>query len=114
MLFTMANVGLPGTSGFVGEILTMVGAFQVKTWAAFGAAFGVIFSAVYMLTLYRRTVFGEITNDKLLTIKDVNAKELICIVPLALLTLLFGIAPQLLLNMTEGATLRIISLMAGG
>ncbi|MCL4160024.1 UNVERIFIED_CONTAM: hypothetical protein GTU68_061925 [Idotea baltica] len=114
MLFTMANVGLPGTSGFVGEILTMVGAFQVKTWAAFGAAFGVIFSAVYMLTLYRRTVFGEITNDKLLNIQDVNTKELICIVPLAVLTILFGVAPQLLLNITEGASLRIISLMAGG
>jgi NADH-quinone oxidoreductase subunit M len=54
MLFSMANVGLPGTSGFVGEILTMVGGFQASTWAAAGAALGVIFSAVYMLTLYRR------------------------------------------------------------
>lgn len=114
MLFTMANVGLPGTSGFVGEILTMVGAYQVSTWAAAGAALGVIFSAVYMLTLYRRTVLGEITNDKLLTIKDMNVRELVCIVPLAILTLLFGVAPGLIFDITEGATLRIITLMAGG
>jgi NADH-quinone oxidoreductase subunit M len=114
MLFTMANVGLPGTSGFVGEILTMVGTFQAATWAAFGAALGVIFSAVYMLTLYRRTVFGEITNDKLLTIREIDARELLCILPLALLTILFGVAPNLIFNVTDGATQRILTLMAGG
>lgn len=113
MLFTMANVGLPGTSGFIGEILTMVGGFQASTWAAAGAALGVIFSAIYMLTLYRRTVFGEITNPKLDTIKDMNAIEWICIAPLAFLTLLFGIAPNLIFDITEGATLRVMSLMAG-
>ncbi len=114
MLFTMANVGLPGTSGFVGEILTMVGGFQASTWAAAGAALGVIFSAVYMLTLYRRVVFGQITNPALNGIADMNRIELVCIVPLALLTLLFGVAPNLIFNMTEGAALRILSLMAGG
>ncbi|MFN7055537.1 NADH-quinone oxidoreductase subunit M [Hyphomonas sp.] len=114
MLFTMANVGLPGTSGFVGEILTMVGAFQAATWAAAGAALGVIFSAVYMLTLYRRTVFGEVTNPKLEGIKDMNRIEWICIAPLAALTLLFGVAPNLIFGVTGEATLRILSLMAGG
>ncbi|MAN45116.1 MAG: NADH-quinone oxidoreductase subunit M [Alphaproteobacteria bacterium] len=114
MLFTMANVGLPGTSGFIGEILTMVGGFQASTWAAFGAALGVIFSAVYMLTLYRRTVFGQITNPKLNAIKDMNLIELICIVPLALLTILFGVAPNLIFNITEGSALRVLNLMAGG
>ncbi|KCZ50647.1 NADH-quinone oxidoreductase subunit M [Hyphomonas pacifica] len=114
MLFTMANVGLPGTSGFIGEILTMVGGFQASSWAAFGAALGVIFSAVYMLTLYRRTVFGQITNPKLNAIKDMNLIELICIVPLALLTILFGIAPNLIFNITEGSALRVLNLMAGG
>ncbi|MEZ5955262.1 MAG: NADH-quinone oxidoreductase subunit M [Hyphomonas sp.] len=114
MLFTMANVGLPGTSGFIGEILTMVGGFQASTWAAAGAALGVIFSAVYMLTLYRRTVFGEITNPELNDIKDMNWIELICIVPLALLTILFGIAPNLIFNLTEASALRILSMMAGG
>jgi len=114
MLFTMANVGLPGTSGFIGEILTMVGGFQASTWAAAGAALGVIFSAVYMLTLYRRTVFGQITNLELSTIKDVNVIELICIAPLAFLTILFGVAPNLIFNITEGSALRVLSLMAGG
>jgi NADH-quinone oxidoreductase subunit M len=114
MLFTMANVGLPGTSGFVGEILTMVGGFQAATWAAFGAAFGVIFSAVYMLTLYRRTVFGEITNPQLEDIKDMNRIEWVCIAPLAALTILFGVAPNLIFAVTSGATGRIIALMAGG
>ncbi|ABI76032.1 NADH-quinone oxidoreductase, M subunit [Hyphomonas neptunium ATCC 15444] len=114
MLFTMANVGLPGTSGFVGEILTMIGGFQAATWAAFGAAFGVIFSAVYMLTLYRRTVFGEITNPLLEDIKDMNRIEWVCIAPLAVLTVLFGVAPNLIFAVTNGATGRIIALMAGG
>lgn len=114
MLFTMANVGLPGTSGFVGEILTMVGAFQVSTIAAAGAALGVIFSAVYMLTLYRRTVFGEVTNPKLEGITDMNRIEWICIAPLAALTILFGVAPNLIFNVTGEATGRILSLMAGG
>ena len=114
MLFTMANVGLPGTSGFVGEILTMVGGFQASTWAAAGAALGVIFSAVYMLNLYRRTVFGEITNPELRDIRDMNLIEWLCIAPLALLTLLFGVAPNLIFAVTGGATERILSLMAGG
>lgn len=113
MLFTMANVGLPGTSGFVGEILTMTGGFRAATWAAFGAALGVIFSAVYMLTLYRKTVFGEITNEKLNSLKDMTLIEWICIAPLAFLTVLFGVAPNLIFNFTEGATARIMSLMAG-
>ena len=114
MLFTMANVGLPGTSGFIGEILTMVGGFQASTWAAAGAALGVIFSAVYMLTLYRRTVFGQITNPELNDIKDMNRIELVTIVPLALLTLLFGVAPNLIFNLTVGAAKSILSMMAGG
>jgi NADH-quinone oxidoreductase subunit M len=114
MLFTMANVGLPGTSGFVGEILTMVGGFAAASWAAAGAALGVIFSAVYMLTLYRRTVFGEITNPALQGIKDMNLIEWVCLAPLAALTLLFGVAPNLIFNLTDSSSLRILSMMAGG
>ena len=113
MLFTMANVGLPGTSGFVGEFLTMLGAFRVETWAAVGAALGVIFSAVYMLRLYRETVFGDIENTKLLAITDMNSRELITIVPLAIGTILFGIAPWLLMNVTMPATERILAMMGG-
>ena len=114
MLFTMANVGLPGTSGFVGEILTMVGAFQANTWAAAGAALGVIFSAVYMLTLYRRTVFGEITNPELENIQDVNVKELICLIPLAIGTILLGILPNLIFDITRESSLNALAQVAGG
>lgn len=114
MLFTMANVGLPGTSGFVGEILTMVGAFQANTWAAAGAALGVIFSAVYMLTLYRRTVFGQITNPELETIEDVNTKELICLIPLAIGVILLGILPNLIFDITRESSLHALAQMAGG
>ena len=114
MLFTMANVGLPGTSGFVGEILTMAGAFQASTWAAAGAALGVIFSAVYMLTLYRRTVFGPITNPTVAALQDANMKELICIVPLAIGTIILGVMPNLIFDLTEAPSLRILSLINGG
>ena len=114
MLFTMANVGLPGTSGFVGEILTMVGAFQANTWAAAGAALGVIFSAVYMLALYRRTVFGQITNPDLESIEDVNIKEMVCIIPLAFGTILLGILPNLIFDITRESSLHALAQMAGG
>src|SRR5579872_7607622 len=77
MLFTMGNVGLPGTSGFVGEILTMVGVYHVSTWTAVLAATGVILSAVYMLTVYRRVIFGEITNTALLAISDLERREVL-------------------------------------
>lgn len=100
MLFTMANVGLPGTSGFIGEILTMVGAFKVNTWVAAGAATGVIFSAVYALNLYRNVMFGEITNPKLSDIRDVAAREFIVFLPLIIATLLMGVLPSLVTDIT--------------
>lgn len=114
MLFTMANVGLPGTSGFVGEILTMAGAFQASTWAAAGAALGVIFSAVYMLTLYRRTVYGPITNEKLTTLEDLTLKEWICLLPLAIGTLLLGVMPNLIFDLTQGSSLQALANVVGG
>jgi len=111
MLFSMANVGLPGTSGFVGEILTMVGGFQASTWAAAGAALGVILSAVYMLTLYRRTVFGEMTNEKLMGIKDVNASEFFILGLLAIAALVFGVMPSLAFDLTKGSTDAILEMI---
>ncbi|MEM7745192.1 MAG: NADH-quinone oxidoreductase subunit M [Pseudomonadota bacterium] len=95
MLFTMANVGLPGTSGFVGEFLTMVGVYQVSTWAAFGAALGVILSAAYALWLYRRVVFGDLIKESLKTIKDMDRREIAVITPLIFFTLLLGVYPSL-------------------
>ncbi|MEM1275463.1 MAG: NADH-quinone oxidoreductase subunit M [Pseudomonadota bacterium] len=99
MLFTMANVGLPGTSGFVGEFLTMVGAFQESTWAVFGAAIGVILSAAYALWLYRRVVFGDLIKESLKTIQDMTPREITVIAPLVFFTLLLGVYPSLAIDL---------------
>ncbi|SFE66132.1 NADH dehydrogenase subunit M [Sulfitobacter brevis] len=99
MLFTMANVGLPGTSGFVGEFLTMMGAFQVNTWVAAVAATGVIFSAAYALWLYRRVVMGDLIKESLRSITDMTARERWIFAPLVAMTLLLGVYPALVLDM---------------
>ncbi|HKR89328.1 MAG TPA: NADH-quinone oxidoreductase subunit M [Phenylobacterium sp.] len=101
MLFTMGNVGLPGTSGFVGEILTMTGTYGVSTWTAILAASGVIFSAVYALTLYRRVVFGELTNPKLAGITDLEQREIWIFAPLIAGTLILGVYPNYVFNLTQ-------------
>ena len=103
LMFTMANVGLPGTSGFIGEILTMTGVYEASTWAAFVAATGVILSAVYALTLYRNVMFGEITNPALATIKDIDLRELAIFVPLIVGTIWLGVQPGLVLDYTAAS-----------
>jgi len=95
LLFTMANVGLPGTSGFVGEFLTFMGVFQVNTWVAFFAATGVILSAGYALWLFRRVVMGELIKEALKGIKDMDRREKLLIAPLAAMTLILGVYPAL-------------------
>jgi NADH-quinone oxidoreductase subunit M len=114
MLFTMGNVGLPGTSGFPGEILTMVGAFQINAWVAAGACLGIIFSASYALTLYRRISLGVIENPKLDSIVDLDAREWITFVPLVLATLVMGLAPSYVLDFTRSSAEAISALYAGG
>ncbi len=109
LMFTMANVGLPGTSGFIGEILTMAGAYGYSTWVAFGAAFGVILSAVYALTLYRNVMFGEITNPKLATITDIDRRELGVFVPLIIGTIWLGVQPGAVLDLTEGSVNALVA-----
>ncbi len=99
MLFTMANVGLPGTSGFVGEFLTLTAAFQANTWIAFGATSGVILSAAYALWLYRRVVFGDLIKESLKTITDMDRRERLMMAPLVIMTLLLGIYPALVLDL---------------
>jgi len=94
MLFTLANVGLPGTSGFVGEFLVLVGVFQVNTWVAFAATTGVVLSAAYALWLYRRVVFGTLTKSDLKEILDLDKREVAIFAPLVVLTLFFGIYPE--------------------
>lgn len=103
MVFTMANVGLPGTSGFIGEFLTMFAAFQANTWVAFFAAFGVIFSAAYALWLYRRVIFGALTKESLKGILDLDAREIAVLVPLVILTILFGFYPAPILDATAAS-----------
>jgi NADH-quinone oxidoreductase subunit M len=98
MLFTMANVGLPGTSGFVGEFMTLLGTFASNTWVAFFATTGVILSAGYALWLYRRVVFGKLEKSNLEWMPDVTRREFATLVPLLLLTILFGIYPTPILD----------------
>jgi NADH-quinone oxidoreductase subunit M len=103
LMFTMANVGLPGTSGFIGEVLTMAGTYQVSTWAAFVAASGVILSAVYALTLYRNVMFGEIKNPALNALTDIDLRELVIFVPLIVGTIWLGVYPAAVLDLTEAS-----------
>ncbi len=93
MVFTLANVGLPGTSGFIGEFLTLLGAFKANTWVAFLATFGVILSAAYALYLYRRMIFGPLEKPALRSITDMGDREILVFAPLVLLTIFFGFYP---------------------
>jgi NADH-quinone oxidoreductase subunit M len=94
MVFTMASVGLPGTGGFVGEFLVVVGALQVNFWVAFLGAFGMILGAAYALYLYRRVVFGALTKLDLKSILDLSPREIAIFAPLVVLTLWMGIYPS--------------------
>ncbi|TNF60848.1 MAG: NADH-quinone oxidoreductase subunit M [Rhodobacteraceae bacterium] len=98
MLFTMANVGLPGTSGFIGEFLTLMAVFQVNTWVAAVATSGVIFSAAYALWLYRRVVFGDLIKESLKTITDMSRRERAIFAPLVVATIFFGVYPAPILD----------------
>jgi NADH-quinone oxidoreductase subunit M len=108
MLFTMGNVGLPGTSGFVGEILTLTGIYGAATWPAIIAASGVILSAVYALTLYRRIVFGQMTNPALAAIGDMGNREILIFAPLIFATLALGFQPALVFNLTNASTAHLV------
>lgn len=108
MLFTMANVGLPGTSGFVGEFLTLVGIFQANTWVAVVATSGVIFSAAYALWLYRRVVFGDLIKEGLKTIEDMSVREKLIFAPLIVMTILLGIYPALITDIIGPSTTALI------
>ena len=98
MFFTLANVGLPGTSGFIGEFLTLVGIFKVNTWVALFATSGVILSAAYALWLYRRIVLGQLIKESLKSITEMDRREKIIFAPLIFMTLLLGIYPALILD----------------
>jgi NADH-quinone oxidoreductase subunit M len=109
LIFTMGNVGLPGTSGFVGEFLTMMGAFRANTWVALFAATGVILSAAYALWLYRRIVFGALTKESLKSMLDLSPREKAVIYPLVVLTIFFGVYPAPVFNVTTASVDALIS-----
>jgi NADH-quinone oxidoreductase subunit M len=98
LILTMANVALPGTSGFIGEFLTLMGTFRSNTWVAFFATTGVILSAAYALWLYRRVVYGELDKPALQTITDLNRREIITFAPLILLIIYYGVQPGPILD----------------
>ncbi|MFQ0813092.1 NADH-quinone oxidoreductase chain 13 [Brucella anthropi] len=103
LIFTMANVGLPGTSGFIGEFLTLFGVFRVNTWVALFATTGVILSAAYALWLYRQVIFGALTKESLKALLDLSPREKLILYPLVALTIFFGVYPTPVFNVTAGA-----------
>ena len=109
MFFTMASVGLPATSGFVGEFLVLLGAFKANTYVAFGAATGVVLGATYALWLYKRVVFGEIVHDDVKTMPDVSAREMLIFVPLLVVVVWIGLYPKPYLHAMEASVKQLIT-----
>ncbi|WP_028880111.1 NADH-quinone oxidoreductase subunit M [Terasakiella pusilla] len=109
MLFMMASVGLPGTSGFVGEVLVLVGVFQVDQWVAALAATGAILGAAYSLYLYRRIVFGALKKESLKAILDMNKREVLVFAPLIILTLYAGVYPQPFLDVMHASVENLVN-----
>ena len=109
MVFTMANVGLPGTSGFIGEFLTLVGAFKASSFVALFATTGVILSAAYALYLYRRVIFGALEKASLASITDLSPREIAIFAPLVLLTIYYGVRPGPVLDAFAASTNNLLT-----
>jgi len=109
MVFTLANVGLPGTSGFVGEFLTLLAAFKVNTWVAFLATTGVILSAAYSLHVYRRVIYGALVKPALKNIQDLSYREIGILAPLVVLTLYLGVHPSPVLDVTAVSVKKLVA-----
>ncbi len=114
MIFTLANVGLPGTSGFVGEFLILVGVFQVNTWVAVLATIGIILSAGYALWLYRRVIYGALEKENLKEILDLNRREILIMAPLIATVIFFGIYPAPLLDVMAVSVEHLIGQHSAG
>jgi NADH-quinone oxidoreductase subunit M len=108
MVFTLANVGLPGTSGFVGEFLSLIGTFRVNNWVATIATFGTILSACYALWLYRKMIFGKLEKPSLLNIRDLGWREAVIFAPLVILTILFGVYPKPVLDLSAASVTQLM------
>jgi NADH-quinone oxidoreductase subunit M len=109
LIFTMANVGLPGTSAFVGEFLSLLGAFRTNPWVAFFATSGVILSATYALWLYRRVVYGPLTKPSLQNIQDLDRREIVILAPLVLLVIYYGVQPGPILDAFDASTSTLVT-----
>ncbi|MEC9393136.1 MAG: NADH-quinone oxidoreductase subunit M [Pseudomonadota bacterium] len=105
MIFTLANIGLPGTSGFIGEFLTIIALFSVSKTFAFFAASGVILSAVYGLWLYRKVIFEKISNEAVKALKDLSFREKVILIPLVILIILFGVYPMPVLDLISASSI---------
>ena len=108
MVFTMANVGLPGTSGFVGEFLTLLGTFAANSKVAFFATFGVILSAAYALFLYRRAIFGVLDKPELANIRDLSGREIALLAPLVVLVIYYGVHPGPILDASAASVAELV------
>ena len=108
MIFTLANIGLPGTTGFIGEFLTMLGTFRVNNWVATLAALGTILSAAYALWLYRKVIFGKLEKPSLFNIKDLGWREMVILAPLVTLTIVFGIYPKPVLDVSATSVTQLV------
>jgi NADH-quinone oxidoreductase subunit M len=108
MVFALANVGLPGTSGFVGEFLTLIGTFRVNNWVATLATLGTILSACYMLWLYRKVIFGRLEKPNLQWIRDIGWREMVILAPLVVLTILIGVYPKPVLDFSAVSVSQLI------
>jgi NADH-quinone oxidoreductase subunit M len=108
MVFTLANVGLPGTSGFVGEFLTLIGTFRVNVVVAALASLGVILSAAYALWLYRKVIFGKLEKPGLAAISDMSWREIAVFAPLVILTILLGIYPKPVLDVSAASVTALL------
>jgi NADH-quinone oxidoreductase subunit M len=109
MVFTLANVGLPGTSGFIGEFMTLLGTFKVATSTAFFASFGLILSACYALWLYRKIIFGTLVKPALMSMKDMTFRECLTLFPLIVLTIWFGVYPKPVLDMSAASVQQLVN-----
>lgn len=112
VFFAMANSGLPGTSGFVGEFMVILGAIQVNFWYAFLASFTLIFGAAYTLWMVKRVFYGEVANEKVAALKDLNGREFLIMTILAALVLVLGVYPQPLTDMTNATVTQLLSHLA--
>jgi NADH-quinone oxidoreductase subunit M len=108
MLFAMANAGLPGTSGFVGEFLVILSSFEASFWIAFTAAMTLILGAAYTLWMYKRVVFGEVTKESVAELKDINGREAFILFLLAVVVLTFGIWPAPIFEVMHASVEQLI------